>query len=357
MHIYGVGSNGNMGSGVQLLMNKKYNQNKEKMGGRSFEKRVIPATINAEVVDAKLTMDSNRVTNIRRPFITVESEVRDIWGDVKEDIGHVSFLPENRPSLTYIYTLNNEEIKGFIDAGMYHNPRFEEVLGIMLQSEQFEITDEVDIQTIDVINGDEVTPVVLVQDMGIVQQVMDGEDENQYTSFDYAIEHVIDMALQLEAEGISTSALMGEDEVESTQEIEVEIDEVFDAESTLNEKGLDIEQEVLRQIQEMDSEVDVSDAIDISQVFGQTSEQQRIHEMRELTRRGEDWDDLETDGSDNDEVLFDQLEDSMFDSDDSDYDSIFDNFSANDIELTDTMEVELEHDKQDDYDDEPDLDF
>lgn len=330
MHIYGVGTNGNVGSSVQLLMNKKYNENKPKMGGRSFERKDLPATVNAKIEDARITIDSNRVSQIRRPFITVDAEVIDIWGDVTEEINHVSFLPENRPSLTYIYPLNNEEIKGLVDSGLYHNPRFELLLQSLMESEQFEITQEVELQRLDVLREDDVTPIILVQDLGLVQQDVNSQENESYTSFDYTLERVIDMALQLEAEGISTSALVGEDEMSVAQEIEVEIDDVFDIEQAREEIDEQYDQDIMRQLQEMDSEVDVSDAIDHTKLFGQSTEEQRITQLREATTRGEDWDD--------------SMEAEFFgDEDDIPEDEFgFDSFSDDDLDLVDGMEVEFD---------------
>lgn len=344
MHIYGVGTNGNVGSSIDLLMNKRYNENKEKMGGRSFERKELPVTVNAKVDYAQLTIDSNRVSRIRRPFITVESEVIDIWGDVTDEIDHVSFLPDNRPKMTYIYPLNNEQIKGLIDSGMYHNPRFELLLQSLIESEQFEVTQDVELQRLDVLQEDEVVPIILLKDIGVVQQNIDSHENESYTSFDYALERVIDMALQLEAEGISTSQLVGEDELSEAQEIEVQIDDVFDVEAAREEVSEQFDEEIMRQLKELDSEVDVSDVIDHTKLFGQSSEEQRITELREATIRGEDWDDIDNEGYD----------DSLFGDDDIPEDEFgFDSFTSEDLDLVEEVEVDL----SDLEDDEDELEF
>lgn len=352
MHIYGVGSTGNLGSSVQLLMDKKYNQSKEKMGGRSFKQQTIPATVNAGVVNTKLTMDSNRVSKISRPFLTMDAEVRDVWAEVDENIDHVSFLPENRPSLKYVYPLNNEEIKGFIDAGMYHNPQFEELLDNLLESEQFEITSDVDVRAIDVINEGDVTPVVLVQDLDTVEQALGSDEDEDFTSFDYAIERAIDMALQLEAEGISTTQLLGETEPE-LREVDLDLaeEEIFevDRRSEEDEANQDIEADIIRQLEEMDDEVDLSDEIEPGDSFGQTSEEQRISQLRDAAARGVDWDDLDS----NDDYDHNQIEDDRSDeeiesadvlSPEDDYE-----FGADEdeLDLTDEMEIDLDLDDED----------
>lgn len=346
MHIFGVGANGNVGSSVQLLMNKRYNENKPKMGGRSFERKELPATVNAKVNHARLTIDSNRVSQIRRPFVTVEADVLDIWGDVTDEIDHVSFLPDNRPKMSYVYPLNNEEIKGLIDSGMYHNPRFELLFQSLMESEQFEITKNVELQRLDVLQDDNVVPIILLQDVGLVKQDIDSHETEHYTSFDYALERVIDMALQLEAEGISTSQFVGEDELAEVQEVEIEIDDVFDIESAREEVGDQYDEEIMRQLREMDSEVDVSDAIDHTKLFGQSSEEQRITQLREATQQGTDWDDIDSDDSlfgDDDDIPEDEFG--------------FDAFTTEDLNLVDEIEVEVDFSEPDLVDDEDELEF
>ena len=342
MHIYGVGSSGNMGSRVELLLNKKYNEGRKKMNGRGFEKKTIPATINAGVIGAKVTLDSNRVANIQRPFITVDSEVRDVWGEVTEDLDHVSFLPENRPKMTYIYHLNDDEVKGLIDIGLYSNPRFEYIIDNLLSTEQYEITKEVNIRTLDVISNEGVTPVVLVEDVGQVEQSFNSEQDEDYTSFGYTIERAIDMALRLEAEGISAGQSLGEEEMIVDKEVELEIDDVFEVEHDSNPNAA-IEEQILRELQALDEEVDVSDAIDIGQVFGQSSEQERIEQLREEANRP-DW---------NDDVFEDDGLDEFFGDDDILDDEFgFDDFTEDEdaFELVDEMEIDFDYSDDSSFD-------
>lgn len=313
MHVYGVGTSGNIGKSVRTLMDQNYNKSKRSMGQQSFERRSEQATVNAEVRDVKLTLDSNRVSDISRPFITVKSDVRDVWAQVTDDVDHVSFLPESRPELVYNYPLNDEEIKGFIDAGLYSNPRFEKLLFSLLESEQFEIVRDVDFQTIEVIQEGESVPVILFQNMGMVNQKMDVNSIEDYTTFDLAVERSIDMALQLESEGISTDALMGADleEEETIEEVVVDIDDAFDTglverEEDVSEYAVD-EDEIISRLEQ---EIDISDQIDMTQLFGQTSEEERIRQMREAIKRGESIDSSEFDDIEAFDDI-DQLLDSM----------------------------------------------
>lgn len=350
MHIYGVGTNGNLGSSVQLLMNKRFNESKPKMGGRSFERTTMPATVNAKVNDTRITMDSNRVSKIQRPFITVDTEIVDVWADVTDKVDHVSFLPDNRPKMTYTYSLNNEEIKGLIDAGLYHNPRFEGLLKSLMESEQFEITKDVEMQRLDVMQDNRVTPVILVQDIGLVQQSLESHEDEHYTSFDYALERAIDMALQLEAEGISTSALIGEDELNVAQEIEVQIDDIFDDELARQQSSEQIDQEIMRQLQEMDTEIDVSDAIDHTKLFGRTSEEERIVQLRDATDRGVEWDEVD------DQDEFDKFDNQFGDDIDED-DLGFDDMFGEDLVLEDTQANEVNISEFEEDEDEDELEF
>lgn len=350
MHIYGVGTSGNIGSRVELLLNKKYNEGRKKMNGKGFEKKTIPATVNAGVTGAKVTLDSNRATNIQRPFITVNSEVRDVWGDISDDLNHVSFLPENRPTLTYIYRLSDDEIKGLIDIGLYSNPRFEYLIDNLLSTEQYEITKDVDIRTLDVISDDAVTPVVLVEDLGIVEQPFNSDIEEDYTSFGYAVQQAIDMALQLEAEGISAGQSIGDEELILDEEVELEIDDVFEVNKD-HDANAEIEEQILRELHALDEEVDVSDAIDVGQVFGQSSEEERIQQLRDASNKGIDWDDVETDDIfENENIPDDEFGFDDFAEDDDDF------------ELVDEMEVDISYDEEpvvdvEDEDDDWDLDL
>lgn len=334
MHIYGVGSNGNVGSRVGLLMNKKYNEGRKKMSGQGFEKETIPATINAGVTGAKITLDSNRASEIKRPFITVNSEVRDIWGDIDEELDHVSFLPENRPSLTYIYPLSDDEIKHLVDAGLYSNPRFEYLMDNLLSTEQYEITKDVSVSSLELYSEDEErTPIILVDNLGRVEQAFESDEDSDYTSFGYAVQHAADMAIQLEAEGISATQLSGADEASIDDEVDLEIEDVFEVEKDTSSYA-EIEERIIEELEAVDEEIDVSDVIDVGQVFGQSSEKQRIEQLRDASSRGVDWDDVEQDddpfNEDDDVIPEDEFG--------------FDSFSEDDdsLELTDEMVVETD---------------
>lgn len=354
MHIYGVGTSGNMGSGVKHLMDRKYNMSRSKMGGQSFIKNNTEATVNAGVIGARLTLDSNRVSNISRPFVTVDAEVRDIWSEITDSVSHVSFLPENRPKITYEYPLRDSEIIGLVDAGLYSNPRFEALFESLLESEQFEIINDVEYQTVDVIVEGELTPLILVSDVGHIVQGLEDDDDAQYTTFNDAIDNAIDIALQLKAEGISTDALIQSGDKERIAEVEVVIDDEFDtgffdtrAETVLSEED---ELKIINELQESivetdneDAEIDISDEIDMTGVFGKTSEEERILELRDARMRGE----LDTATDDVDLDAFDsQFDDHSDDVDDFGFDDISDDF-----ELVDEMDVEvlLEDEDEDEF--------
>lgn len=278
MHIYGVGGTGYYGNSVKRMMNEKYNEEVGRRTGEAFDQKRIFATVNAEVVSARLTIESNRVANIRRPFMTVKSEVRDIWGDITDDVDHVSFLSENRPSFIYQYPLSDSEIKGLVDAGMFRNERFEPVLNKLMEVEQYEIAHDVSLQALTLIQDNERIPIVLVHDMGHI--VHDPDGENTYSTFGSLIERTVEMARQLELDGVSAD-LLTQDEIDVDQEVTLDVDQELDVAS--------IEDEPLRDdlsVLEQDLEIDLSESINPTSLFGQTSEEQRIIQMKEASHSG-----------------------------------------------------------------------
>lgn len=281
MHVYGVGVTGKTGAGVHQLLSKKYNQGRGRREGNSAEKKVVPSTVNAEVQRARLIIESNRVAKPVRPFIKVDTELLDVWGDMSDNVDHVSFVSNNRPTMQYKYPLKDEEIKGLIDAGLYRNPKFEALLNKLMEREQFEVAQDITIQSLNAMVDDDVVPIIMAHDVGLVEQVV--SDEDTYTSFGAVIERAVDMALQLEAEGISADSLVGQEE-ELDEEVFLEIDNALDVEaavkSTVN-TDLDVES---------DAEVDLTNVIDEINVFGQTDEQQRILQLKDASERGVDWD-------------------------------------------------------------------
>lgn len=285
MHIYGVGTKGKIGSSVKQLLDSKYNPERGRRTGSSYEKSVIPATINSEITQAKLTLDSNRASAIQRPFVTVESELRDVWGDISENVNHTSFLPENRPTMTYIYPLRDEEIKGLVDAGLYRNPRFEALFGKLMETERYELSQDITVQSIEMIPEEEdgnVLPMILVHDVGLVEQSMD-ESETVYTSFGTVIERTVEMALRLESEGITADAIIG-DGPEMDEEMEVEVEDVFDvkqvSEQINNQAWMNIDSE------SDEREIVMTDTLSTDNLFGQSTEDQRIIQMKEEAEMG-----------------------------------------------------------------------
>ena len=285
MHIYGVGTKGKIGSSVKQLLDTKFNPERGRRTGSSYEKSVIPATINSEITQAKLTLDGNRVSAIHRPFVTVESEIRDVWGDISDNVNHTSFLAENRPTMTYIYPLHDEEIKGLVDAGLYRNPRFEALFGKLMETERYELSQDITVQSIEMIPEEEdgvVLPMILVHDVGLVEQSMD-ESETVYTSFGTVIERTVEMALRLESEGIRANAIIG-DGPEMDEEMEVEVENVFDvkkvSEQINNQAWMETENDA------DEREIVMTDTLTADNLFGQSTEDQRIIQMKEEAEMG-----------------------------------------------------------------------
>lgn len=337
MHVYGVGVAGEIGSGVQQLFTKKYNQERGRREGNWAEEKTIAGTINAEILRTRITTDSNRVAQLTRPFITVDAEVRDVWGDVGENVDHLSFIQNNRPVLTYEYPLNDRELKGLIDAGMYHNPRFEPLLNKLMENEQFEVAQDVTVKTLDAVLDENVVPIVLVNDVGLVKQPLNEGSEEAYTSFGSVIDRAVDMALQLEAEGISADQVIGEEQVVD-QEVFLDIDDEFDvtkAAATVAEVVAELNEE------ERDVEVDITQALDFDNVFGKTSEEERIEQLKVASERGVDWDEFKSsqdlDDDDDNDVHLQNVIDTATD------DIVLTNVESYDIDV----QVEPEDDEDD----------
>lgn len=290
MHIIAVGKSAKIGSSVNTLMNKIYNKERESVNGLSANTKTVESMLTVAVTSAKITMESNLSRKIRRPQLMIQGEVQDVWGAVSDEIDHVSFLPESKPSVTYVHTLEDDEIKMLVDAGLYRNKRFEELFSNLAEKEVFEVEADADVQVLELLDRDQMLiPVVLVNDFKqLVYDLAQPMEERGHTTFNSVIQRAVSMAIELEQAGVSDSILGEEEHIDD--EVEVTVAEEFTPDNiqsdTSDEDSYD------------DQEVLLDDgAIDSDSIFGQTTEESEIERLKRIRDVGVDIEDV-TDSDD-----------------------------------------------------------
>ena len=277
------------GSALLHLTEHKFNPGATKETEAGLKKSKSTSIITSRINSGRMLLSDSYVGQISRPRIKVNASIVQMTGEIADNIDTVRFMTGDEPTFDYIYEMNDTEIKQFIDAGLYSNPRFDTVLSKFLQDEQFEMETETAIQHVGLAKDDgHIVPLVFV---GAIQSkthrvpVTETEIENSpYTSFSKIITTVAAIADEYARQGLSTSSIVSE--LENQDEV-VDLTGDLDNETIFEAPTGDIAQDDDLNIDTEDAVVDVKLEDDDfnSRMFGESSEDIAIRELKEQKLR------------------------------------------------------------------------
>lgn len=248
---------------------------------KSFKAYEVPAVLQCRTNKVRLLLASN-LSGLKRPQIHIEADVEQAWGDVAPGITTLDFTPggEELP-LTYVQPLEDDTLKLLIDAGMYRDERFEDLLSKLMVNEVFDADADLNVLYLNV--GDDAkqehVPVIMVDPVDVVH---DKHDPSEHTSIQNLVKRSARLAIELRKEGVRTEELVKDDTRDRDREVVMtpfeDVVALADVQATQNEQGFRVASELL------DQEIDVTDQLKGSLGFDFTSEDDRIRHLKERER-------------------------------------------------------------------------
>lgn len=280
------------GSALLHLTEHKFNSGATKETDDGLKKLKSTSIVTSRINSGRMLLSDSYVGQISRPRIKVNASIVQMTGEIADHIDTVRFMTGDEPTFDYIYEMNDNEIKQFIDAGLYSNPRFDSILSKFLQDEQFEMETETALQHVGLAKDDgRIVPLVFV---GAIQSKMhrvpvtDTEIENSpYTSFGKIITTVAAIADEYARQGLSTSSIVSD--LESQDEV-VDLTGDLENETIVKASSDEVEHDSsLDPVMDEDAVFDVNLTSDDanSRMFGESSEDTAIRELKEQKLR--DW--------------------------------------------------------------------
>ena len=301
-------------------------------GEKAFERMSTSAILKCRVNDMKFLIDSN-IREIQRPRIYLEADVEMAWGEFGPKARVLDFTHGQELPMTFIQPLEDSTMKSLIDAGLYTDPRFEELMTKLMADEVFDVEADMDFDFMDLSNVSSLVasgnkrshvPAIFVDPVHVVHdEIVDSE----YTSVTTLVNNSAALVVELRKEGVET------EEVVQTPEVEVDAERYFsDFEDSLS-KATDTIVDTTPKAT-VDEELDITDKMADAITFDGVSEDDIIRDLKER-ERSESLDAVKTDqeydrvdlGGSNAGSLFDlntELGDTVESSNDFDFDFDFD---------------------------------
>lgn len=286
--MYGIGKYNKLGRQFnQLLMDRFTVYDKDKP---TYTDEVLEGRFTGTIKDFKLHTEGNRFKSIERPLAVVSGEI----SEVDTSFDRVQFADKYRPTFEMKQELTDEQIKQFVDAGMYRNERFEELMTKVSRDMTFSFDTSVQARRFDFSKAfpdSRLGEVCLLDDVG--KMVFEHDDE-RFTSIQNVFEESTYLLSDLEAgyraesefsdafneqERGEAPAYMQEEteemiEVERPDESYLSIDEVFDVDVENERK----EEEVIEVDTPDELLIDAEEEMDA--IFGQEDEDVLIEQMK-----------------------------------------------------------------------------
>lgn len=255
---------------------------------RTFSSYVVPSVMQCRANKIKFLFPSN-LAGIKRPQIHVEADVELAWGDFAKDVTSLDFTHDNQElPLTYVQPLEDETLKLLIDAGLYQDEHFEELMSKLMQDEVFDAEADVNVSYLNAgdMRAGEHLPVLLVDPVNVVY---DDLDPTEHTTIQNLVKRSARLAIELRKEGVKTEDLVQVAEDEQDKEVFIP--------NTFEDVVAKHEQEVLEKETEgafmatsdlLDKEIDLTDMLKGSLQLNATSEDDKIRELKERAHE-EEW--------------------------------------------------------------------
>lgn len=254
---------------------------------KTFESYGVPAVTQCRVNKVGFLFSSN-LSGVKRPQVRVDSDVEMAWGDFAEGITSLDFTHDNQElPLSYVQPLEDETLKTLIDAGLYRDERFEELMNKLMTDEVFDAEADMNLTHLDVAadNGPdqpkESIPVLLVDPVAVVHE---GHDPSEQTTIADLVKRSARLAIELHKEGVKTEELVRSPEPEQDREVFLP-DEFRDVVAQKEEEKVQTNDHAFATSSELlDEEIDVTDELKGSLSFDYTNEDDRIRDLKDRDR-------------------------------------------------------------------------
>lgn len=256
-----------------------------KSSEKTFETSDVPAVMQCRANKVGFIFPSN-LSGLKRPQIRLESDVELAWGDFGNGVTTLDFTHDNQElPLTYVQPLEDDTIKMLIDAGLYRDDRFEELMSKLMTDEVFDAEADMKITHLDVGNNPEQgesLPVILVDPVNVVH---DDHDPSEHTTIANLVKRSARLAIELRNEGVKTEDLVRGPEPDQDQEIFI-LDEFRDIVAQKDEENIEREVDESFSVPSelLDREIDVTDKLKDGFGFNHTSEDDRIRDIKDKER-------------------------------------------------------------------------
>jgi len=215
----------------------------------------------------------------------MEADVELAWGDFTDEVTTLDFTHGQELPMTYVQPLEDDTLKLLIDAGLYRDERFEELMTKLIMDEMFDADADISVTHLDVgvhpTHG-ETVPILLADPVNVVH---DHYDASEHTTIAQLIQRSAKLAIELRKEGVQTEDLMRDANVEKAREVFIE--QSFKDVVTQKAEA-QIEQDVDNSFKTesalLDREIDVTEQLKGSLSFANSSEDDRIRDLKERER-------------------------------------------------------------------------
>lgn len=259
---------------MRRLIQSKYNLGSlDDNNKRSFDKQTESAVLQCRTDGIQFLFPSS-FSGIERPQIEVLGTADLAWGEFAYDDTY-SFKEGHELPIRYIHPLEDETLKYLIDAGLYSDNRFEELMGKLMKDEAFDIESELTYQHINIGSDAEPRPVVMVDPVHTV----DLDNTKEQVTINELVKHSARLVIELRKEGVSTEDVVSvAPTVEEEHYIEDEFEDVISTEK--EELEHDASDNISTTSELLDAEIDVTEKLQGGMTFDETSEDDLIRDLK-----------------------------------------------------------------------------
>lgn len=250
--------------------------------GDRFESESVPSVLQCKVKGVDIIIPGNNA-GIKRPYIQVDSEVLSAWGDFSDETPALDFTQVDELPLHYTQPLNDKALSILIDAGMYSDSRFDEVINKLMEDESFDVESDMEITRLNIQDPEtgDISPVIFAKPLDIIQD----EEDEELSSINDLVILSAGIAIDLSNDGDVNQI---SDIINLEEDAEVVLEDEFDdvlAESDSKSKQEKAESTFIERSEYLDREIDVSDELADSVGYDVTDEEDRITELKDKARK------------------------------------------------------------------------
>lgn len=258
--------------------------------GELFTEYTAPTVMLCRVNDVSFIIPSN-LSGIKRPQVVVRSDIERAWGTFTEDISELDFSHSDQElPLTYVQPIEDDTMHHLINAGLYRDDRFEELISKLMADEVFDAEAELKIshlKTAQDITGehthvsDNGVDIMLVDPVNVIHE---HHDSSEQTTLADLLKRSALLAIELDKENVNRDQIIGQRDASADLDSEVFISDRFtDVVTEREEEDImeSVRDEYARGTAVQDVEVDVTDDLAGEMSYDDTSEDDKIRSLKE----------------------------------------------------------------------------